>query len=86
MSWQVEFKETAKKDIDKLNPTTRRRLGIKIQYFLSKPNPLIYSVKLADSKVGQYRWRIGDYRVLFDVQGKKTIVLAVDHRREVYKK
>ena len=34
----------------------------------------------------QYRYRIGAYRVLFDVEDKNIVVLLVQHRREVYKK
>jgi mRNA-degrading endonuclease RelE of RelBE toxin-antitoxin system len=37
---------------------------------------------------GEYRFRIGDYRVLFDVDGSGKIyvlmVLSVKHRREAY--
>jgi len=35
--------------------------------------------------LGSWRFRVGDYRVVFDIEGKKIIVLRVGHRREVYR-
>ena len=86
MSWQVEFKETAKKDLEKLNPVVRVRIGKKIKFFLTQPNPLAFAVKLTDSRIGHYRWRVGNYRILFDVSNNIISILAIDHRREVYRK
>ncbi|MBI2589000.1 type II toxin-antitoxin system RelE/ParE family toxin [Candidatus Saccharibacteria bacterium] len=86
MNWQIEFKETARKDLEKLNPVVRSRIGEKIKFFLAQPNPLSYAAKLTDKRSGQYRWRVGNYRILFDAGNKKISVLAVDHRREVYRK
>lgn len=87
MSWQIAFKITAKKDISKLNPIHQKRIGQKIDFFMHQPNPVSFAIKLTPGKMTeQYRWRIGDYRILFDVKGKKITVLAVAHRRGVYKK
>jgi mRNA interferase RelE/StbE len=41
---------------------------------------------LIDPKLGTYRFRIGDYRVIFDIEGKDIVVLRVGHRRDIYKK
>ena len=86
MNWQIIFKETAKKDIKKLSPSIQKRIAAKIQFFISQPNPLTYATKMLDRDVGEYRWRIGNYRILFDVKAKTIIVLVIEHRREVYRK
>ncbi len=86
MNWQIIFKETAKKDIKKLSPSIQKRIAAKIQFFISQPNPLTYATKMLDRDAGEYRWRIGNYRVLFDVKAKTIIVLVIEHRREVYRK
>ena len=41
-----------------------------------------YSETLRDSKLGNYRFRIGDYRVIFDIEGSDIVILRVGHRRD----
>ncbi|HUD81721.1 MAG TPA: type II toxin-antitoxin system RelE/ParE family toxin [Patescibacteria group bacterium] len=41
---------------------------------------------MGNSKVGDYRFRVGDYRVVFDLNKNKIIILMIEHRREVYRK
>jgi len=48
--------------------------------------PLKYASKLTDAALGTYRFRIGDYRVIFDIEDKEIVVLRVGHRRDVYRK
>jgi mRNA interferase RelE/StbE len=40
--------------------------------------------KVIVAETGQYRWRVGPYRILYDVEGDKVHVLRVRHRREAY--
>jgi len=35
--------------------------------------------------LGQYRFRIGDYRVVFDIEGDTLFVLDVGHRKDIYR-
>ena len=49
-------------------------------------DPLWYAEKLIHSALGSYRFRIGDYRVVFDLEGDQIIVLRVGHRREIYRR
>lgn len=83
MSYRISFSKSALKDVKKLDSVTKKRLGKKIKEYLQ--NPLRYSKKLIDPKIGSYRWRIGNYRVIFDIKGKDIKVLRIEHRREVYK-
>jgi len=39
-----------------------------------------------DPALGTYRFRIGDYRVIFDIEGKDIVALRVGHRRDIYRK
>ncbi|GAH22209.1 unnamed protein product [marine sediment metagenome] len=36
-------------------------------------------------KLGSYRFRIGDHRVIFDLEDNKIIILRVGHRDKIYK-
>ncbi|MCK4791223.1 MAG: type II toxin-antitoxin system RelE/ParE family toxin [Desulfobacteraceae bacterium] len=43
-------------------------------------------IKLFDPALGTYRFRIGDYRVIFDIEGEEIVVLRVGHRKDIYRK
>ncbi|MEK6777642.1 MAG: type II toxin-antitoxin system RelE/ParE family toxin [bacterium] len=45
-----------------------------------------YAKRLTDSRLGSYRFRIGDYRVIFDIEGDQIVVLRVGHRSRIYKR
>ncbi len=40
---------------------------------------------MTDSSLGSYRFRVGDYRVIFDLEGEEIVVLRVGHRKEIYR-
>lgn len=76
--------KTAYEDIKKLDNVTKKKLKDRLDFLMILDNPLSKAVKLPDNRQGTYRWTIGDYRVIFDVQRKKAIILRVQHRRDVY--
>jgi mRNA interferase RelE/StbE len=87
MKFSLVFKPAAVKDLQKLPRAVQKRVKQKLQFYLEQDNPLDYAVPLAgDGKAGQYRFRVGDYRVVFDKDGDRLIVLYVEHRREVYRR
>ena len=49
-------------------------------------NPRLHGKGLVENKSGQWRYRIGDYRVICKIQDKEIIVLVLEvgHRREIY--
>ena len=40
--------------------------------------------KVIVAETGQYRWRVGPYRIRYDIEGDRVHVLRVRHRREAY--
>lgn len=48
-------------------------------------NDLQGDVKRLTNFTPEYRLRVGDYRVLFEVEGERVVVYRVRHRREVYR-
>ena len=83
MAYELLYTRRAIKDIEALDPVARRRLGKKLEEFRS--NPLAFSQPLIHSSLGQYRFRVGDYGVIFDLHGSKIVVLRAGHRREIYR-
>lgn len=83
--FRFEFKKKAAREIDKLSPSIRKRILEKLRFYSAQENPLGFAEKLRDDRFGEYRFRIGNYRLLFDVENHKIIILKVGHRRDIYK-
>ena len=84
---RLELAETAQKDLRKLNQVTQKQIVKKLKFFLSHPDPLKFAAKLTNfSKGGNYRFRVGRYRVVFDTTRDTIYVLHIEHRRDVYRK
>lgn len=84
MKYRLVYTHRAERDIKSLDLRTRNRIGETLLRY--KEDPLRYSEKLTSSALGNYRFRIGDYRVVFDIEGNEIVVLRVGHRREIYKR
>lgn len=84
MSYQLVYTHRAVKDLAKLSPDIKRRIGKALLRY--KDSPLDYAESLSDPDLGSYRLRIGDYRVIFDIKGAEMIILRVGHRKEIYKR
>jgi mRNA interferase RelE/StbE len=82
--YRFVYTRRAVKDIERLEPATRRRIGEKLLSY--KEDPLRHAEKISDRELGSFRVRIGDYRVIFDLEGEDVIVLRVGHRREIYRR
>lgn len=61
----------------------KNRIDRKLQKYAE--NPLIYARKLIDPIIGTYRFRLEKYRVIFDIDDKKIVVLRIGHRKDIYK-
>lgn len=83
MAYKLIYTKSSVKDIKKLDVVTKKRLKKKIETFIKDPEG--YAKKLTDSKLGDFRWRVGNYRVVFDMDGKNIVILRIRHRKEVYK-
>lgn len=88
MPTQVVYSHHALEDLERLDKKIARRILGKINFFITQQNPLRFAKRLTDPRYGHYRFRIGDYRVLFDLDQNGTVhillILAIKHRREAY--
>lgn len=83
---QYYFKLSALKGLKKLPKIVQRRLVAKLEFYVASSDPLKFAESLKDKSLGDYRFRIGDYRIIFDVESNNIIALLVGHRRDIYKK
>lgn len=84
MKYELVYTARAVRDIENLDENVKQRIGKTIIRY--KENPLEYAEKLTDSTLGTYRFRIGDYRVIFDIEGRDVIILRIGHRKEIYRR
>ena len=82
MDYEIEFRPKALKDLDSMQPDIRQRVIEKVERMR---HDLEGDVKRLTNFVPEYRLRVGDYRVLFAVEGDRVVVYRVRNRREVYR-
>ena len=82
MNYQIQFKPRARKDLKGLPAAESHRIVAKIE---ALQQDLAGDVKKLTGFTPEYRLRVGDYRVLFEVEDAKVIVYRVRHRREAYR-
>ena len=80
MGYNFVFTDEAMKDLDDLDKKVLSRIIKKISWFAKQTNPLDFAKRLQYDAIGQYRFRIGDYRVIFDCNKKDIRILRVEHR------
>lgn len=87
MAWSVEFIDTAKRQLHKLD---KRWQGAILDYLEDEIAPLKdprnRGKGLIGDKRGLWRYRVGDYRILCEIRDEELVITAVTigHRRDVY--
>ncbi|TSA27957.1 MAG: type II toxin-antitoxin system RelE/ParE family toxin [Ignavibacteriales bacterium] len=81
--FKVLFTDRAKKDLFQLQSDTAKQIKQRLKYF--SENPLNYAKKLEETTLGTFRFRVGDYRIIFDLVEDKIIILRIGHRKDIYK-
>lgn len=83
--YEVYITKTAKSDLEKLSHSILERIASQIKALSQNPRP-IGCKKIVGSK-HDWRIRIGDYRVVYEINdsSRKIIVIRVRHRKEVYR-
>lgn len=84
-SYRLEWRLSTRKDLRRIAPTDVVKIIAAVEALADDPFPL-GCVKLSGSE-RCYRIRVGDYRILYDVQSNCLVieVIKVGHRRDVYK-
>jgi mRNA interferase RelE/StbE len=80
--FEVELTELARAKLGKLDPRTRVRIVQKLGQAAENPSRSLERL----SSVESYKLRVGDYRVIIDVDWKRQIlfVLTLGHRSTIY--
>ena len=87
MKYEVELSERFKKEFRKFDKYTQKMIRAWInKNLVGTENPRLHGKGLTANRSGQWRYRIGDYRLICNINDNKLIILAlsVGHRRDVY--
>ena len=82
MPYEIRLHPEARKLLARLDAATHRRILEAIDTL--KENPY-QGKKLQGVDVGQWRLRVGDYRIRYDIAEDLVFILRIGHRREVYR-
>jgi mRNA interferase RelE/StbE len=82
LKYRLAFKPRVRKDLKALPHAQVRRVLDKIE---AMADELAGDVKKLTHRTPEYRLRVGDYRVLFEIEGDTIVVYRVVHRREAYR-
>ncbi|HMD77373.1 MAG TPA: type II toxin-antitoxin system RelE/ParE family toxin [Terracidiphilus sp.] len=88
MAWAIEYAETAKKQLRKLDRAAARRIiDFMDERVASSDDPRAIGKALKGPLGELWRYRVGDFRVICDIQDKvlTVLVLRIGNRREVYR-
>jgi mRNA interferase RelE/StbE len=88
LAWTIEYAQTARKQLKKLDkPLARRILDFLDDRIGKQDDPRILGKVLTGPLGALWRYRVGDYRVICEIQDRSTriLVLQIGHRREVYR-
>lgn len=78
--YQAIFASRSKKSFKKIPQEYQRK--IKEAILKLEENPFCFgTIKLLGYPVAQYRHRVGDYRILFDIWEEKKILMILDIKR-----
>ena len=87
MTWTVEFDPRAAKELDQIDRQQAKRiLNYLFNRIATNEDPRRFGEPLRKDLTGLWKYRIGNYRVICDIQDDALIVLVVriGHRRRVY--
>lgn len=85
--YRVEYTSKAIKNLRKLYKNTRNLIYAWIdKNLVNCEDPRIHGKGLVGDKSGQWRYRVGDYRIICEIEDEEIVILVLEigHRREIY--
>lgn len=88
MAWRIELTASAEKSLSKLDRTAAKRITTFLrERVASADHPRSSGKALAGQLAGLWRYRVGDYRVICQIEDGKLLILVVTigHRGDIYR-
>jgi mRNA interferase RelE/StbE len=88
LAWRIDLTESAKKQLSKLDRQAARRITTFLRERVAdSENPRHAGKALAGPLGGLWRYRVGDYRIVCEIQDNalRVLVIMIGNRRDVYR-
>ena len=85
MSWKIIYHPDITLDLKRLPQNIKKRIQNAIEERLCV-DPFKYGSRLRRSLHGFWKLRVGDYRVIYQLNREGICILIIGHRKEVYEK
>jgi mRNA interferase RelE/StbE len=84
--YSVQLSKRAHKDFQKLDPSLQKPIHQALIKLTTSRTPQQFK-SLKGKSIAQYRLRVGDYRILYDVYDEDYVVLILrlGHRKDIYR-
>jgi len=88
--YKIAYNKWARLDLKRLNEGTAERIIKKIKFYAEQEDPLSFAKQLKGFVPNRYRFRVGDYRVIFMVDDENLeirilVILRIKHRKDIYR-
>lgn len=86
--YSVRFEKPAQKSLTKMDKNDARIIMAWIsKNLVNCQNPYVHGKALQGNLQGKWRYRVGNYRLIANIDAENVIilVLVIGHRREIYK-
>jgi mRNA interferase RelE/StbE len=88
LAWTIDYTQTARNQLKKLDKPVARRIADFLDDRVAKQeDPRALGKALSGPPGTLWRYRVGDYRVICEIQHRALtiLVIRIDHRREIYR-
>ena len=87
MAWRIEIDKGVQHSMKKLDRNVAKRIIAKLREISQLEDPRSTGKALAGNLAGLWRYRVGDYRIVCDIEDEVLLILVIDvaHRSKVYK-
>lgn len=88
MAWRIEVDRDVLRAMKKMDKQVAKRITSKLREISQLEDPRSTGKALVGNMAGLWRYRVGDYRIVCDIEDEVLLVLVVDvaHRREIYRR
>lgn len=88
MAWKIEIDKGVQRSMKKLDRNVAKRIIATLREISQLEDPRSTGKALVGNLTGLWRYRVGDYRIVCDIEDEVLLILVIDvaHRSKVYKR
>lgn len=88
MAWKIEIDKGVQRSMKKLDRNVAKRIIAKLREISQLEDPRSTGKALVGNLAELWRYRVGDYRIVCDIEDEVLLILVIDiaHRSKVYKR